>query len=75
LLVPGTVARITKFAESFHHEPELTAHTCLFLASGGSSINDSNLLGKAYKLRGRYLDVEHDVEDWVAHADEVIARD
>ena len=36
LLVPGTVDRIMKFANSFHHQPELTAHTCLFLASGNT---------------------------------------
>jgi hypothetical protein len=33
------------------------------------------IVGKAHKLRGRYLDVEQDVAEWVAHADEVIAKD
>lgn len=37
LIKPGTTERITKFADSFHHQPELTAHTCLFLASGKGS--------------------------------------
>jgi hypothetical protein len=31
--------------------------------------------GKAYKLRGRYLDVEQDIEEWVVRADEVIEHD
>jgi hypothetical protein len=33
------------------------------------------IVGKADKLKGRYLDVEHDVSEWVAQADEVIAHD
>jgi hypothetical protein len=32
-------------------------------------------IGKAYKLRGRYLDVEQDVTKWAEQADEVIAKD
>lgn len=33
------------------------------------------MVGKANKLKGRYLDVEQDVSEWVANADEVISRD
>jgi len=75
LVVPGTTERIMKFANSFHHQPELTAHTCLFLASGTYPLLSVLMLGKANKLKGRYLDVEQDVSEWVANADEVIARD
>jgi hypothetical protein len=64
-----------KFANSFHHQPELTAHTCLFLASGAVSFLSILMVGKANKLKGRYLDVEQDIGEWVANADEVIARD
>jgi len=75
LVVPGTTERIMKFANSFHHQPELTAHTCLFLASGTKCLSPMLMAGKANKLKGRYLDVEQDVNEWVANADEVIARD
>ena len=34
-----------------------------------------SLLGKAHKLRGRYLDVEHDIQQWVENADEIIEKD
>jgi hypothetical protein len=40
-----------------------------------NSVRDSLTPGKANKLRGRYIDVEHNIQEWVDRADEVLEKD
>ncbi|KAI5118705.1 hypothetical protein M0805_003361 [Coniferiporia weirii] len=58
LMQNGFSERIKNVYENFVDTPELCAWTCVYLATG-----------HAAELRGRYVDVEDDIEDLVRQAD------
>jgi len=59
-MAPGSVQSIREEFSSFVTPPELCGRTCVFLATG-----------KGRELRGRYVDVNQDIESVAKQADVV----
>jgi len=57
-LIPGITKQIKALVNGFVNPPELSAQTCVYLASG-----------KASGLRGRYINAERDVESMAKQAE------
>jgi len=62
-LYPGQVKRFKDFMATFNDTPELCGQTIVYMASG-----------KAAKCKGRYFDVQHNIEYVAEHGDEVVAK-